>query len=448
MKNTIIKLISLIILCATVLLCFAACGGQQIAADANGEMGNISWKFTQSNQTLTLDYKGDPAKDNGMMTNQTMKSVTETNEKWAGIRSSVTKVVIEDGFTSIGDYVFYGMSYLQTVEIPETVTKIGKCSFAFCLSLWEIDFPSALTDIGESAFEGCYVLGAEPINDGKESIVRPVKLPESLKTIGERAFAFCRNIHTLLIPAKLSGDTPLKKWAFKDCTALNTLALHEDVKTNYRAKLEADAGKALSDSEFDKKFNAMYADAFTGSGMPKNTEKVKYVTYTEGTTIYVWRYIYDTAKEKYVVYDKIAPDDKKPDVKVDAPYKTDTKSFGDKYSYTAPKIDGYVLDTSMGKDKYSGTVITLGSEQVFKFHYKKAEATKPSATDTNTAKPEDTTPESSEDGMGTGTIVALCIFAVVIVGVCGAAFFVIRSDKKNNKSRTVRKNGNDKNKKK
>ena len=137
-----------------------------------------------------------------------------------------------------------------------------------------------------------------------------------------------------------------------------------------------------------------------------------------------------------------------------------SKSFGEKYSYAAPALDGYVIDTAKCKESYSGLVVNLGNaengyaKQEFKFYYKKASApstpaeTTPSTPSTDTTTKNEQTENSDKSGMSTGTIVALCIFGVVIVGVCVGAFFVIRSDKKGNKSTTVRKNGNNNTKKK
>jgi hypothetical protein len=385
MKKKIIKLIALITLCATMLLCFSACGGQEIAADDDGKWGkNVTWEFKQATQTLTIEGTGD-------MENVTLKDVTQTKTDWIAIRNSVKKVVVGSGITGIGSYTFYGMTALEEVSLSSDLTKIGKCAFAFCASLKEVKFPAALAEIGDSAFEGCYSLSE-------------AKLPVTTTVIGERAFAYCRNLTTLLVPGEIST---LKRWTFKECEKLSTVALNKSVKSL--------AG-----------FDALYKDAFEDSAKTKSSD-AKYVDYTGETAISVWRYI-DGA-----VYEKDNG----------AAYKTDKKAFGDKYSYNAPAIDGYVLDTAKSKETYSGTVIDLGETEDIIFHYvKKADAQKPAG---NTdADKNDTTnnngADKGSDGMSTGTVIALCIFGVVIVGVIVGAVIVIRSDKKGNKSTTVRKN--------
>ena len=88
MKNKFIKLTALFTLLATVLLCFAACGGQEIASDDSGKWSkDITWEFKQANQTLTIEGTGN-------MANATLKEVSETKTDWVAIRSSVKRIVI------------------------------------------------------------------------------------------------------------------------------------------------------------------------------------------------------------------------------------------------------------------------------------------------------------------------------------------------------------------
>ena len=52
--------------------------------------------------------------------------------------SSVKKVVIEDGVTSIGDNAFPNCAGLESIEIPSGVTSIGDFAFSRCSSLTSI----------------------------------------------------------------------------------------------------------------------------------------------------------------------------------------------------------------------------------------------------------------------------------------------------------------------
>ena len=63
------------------------------------------------------------------------------------ICSSLKKIEIPTGVTSIGAYAFYGCSGLKKVEIPSSVTSIGYRAFEECSSLTEIIIPAGVTDI-------------------------------------------------------------------------------------------------------------------------------------------------------------------------------------------------------------------------------------------------------------------------------------------------------------
>ena len=68
---------------------------------------------------------------------------------WSG--NTITKVVIEDGVTSISDYAFFVCSYLTSV------TSIGDNASGKCSRLTTITTPDGVTSIGKSAFY-CYSL--------------------------------------------------------------------------------------------------------------------------------------------------------------------------------------------------------------------------------------------------------------------------------------------------
>ncbi len=64
---------------------------------------------------------------------------------------NITEVIIEEGVTSIGDYVFCNCTSLTTVTIPNTVTSIGGAAFQNCIGLTSVTIPNTVTSIGSNA---------------------------------------------------------------------------------------------------------------------------------------------------------------------------------------------------------------------------------------------------------------------------------------------------------
>ena len=104
---------------------------------------NLTWKLYEDG-TLTIS-------GTGKMKNYNYSD----NQSPVYINSSVKKVVIEDGVTSIGNYAFSGCTSLTSITIPDNVTSIGECAFSYCTSLTNITIPDSVTSIGNKAFYNC-----------------------------------------------------------------------------------------------------------------------------------------------------------------------------------------------------------------------------------------------------------------------------------------------------
>lgn len=201
MKN-FFKIIALALAVIMMLALFVGCANKTAAEDAEGEWENVSWSYKKDSKTLTITGGGAvPSAEDSL------------SVPWKSIRGSVEKlkfVTTDDApFTSIGDYAFYGMTALKTLELPTGVTSIGKCSFAFCPALDEIRLPDTLTTIGESAFEGC-------------KSVLALEVPTGVTSVGERAFAFCRRLEIITFRGKVER---IGKWTFKECENLDSLRM-------------------------------------------------------------------------------------------------------------------------------------------------------------------------------------------------------------------------------
>ena len=134
---------------------------------AYGTCGDLHrWTLSRSG-TLTITGEGEmPNWQNSART------------PWYTYCSDITKVVISDGVTTIGDTAFREFTALTDIIIPDSVTSIGSESFYKCGALTDIVIPDSVTSIGWWAFTGCTDL---------TSIV----IPESVTEICYAAFSGC-----------------------------------------------------------------------------------------------------------------------------------------------------------------------------------------------------------------------------------------------------------------
>lgn len=139
---------------------------------AKGSCGtNVTWSISDD-YTITISGSGE------------MKSyMRELSEyaPWRSYREKITKVVIEEGITSVGRECFYRCYALASVSLPETLINIGTEAFRECKILQNVNIPNSVTQMGYGAFYSC---------ENLESIT----LGNSLKTIGSDAFKYCKNL--------------------------------------------------------------------------------------------------------------------------------------------------------------------------------------------------------------------------------------------------------------
>ena len=167
----------------------------------------------------------------------------------------VTNLVIPEGVTSIGNYAFQACYRLTSVTIPNSVTSIGNSAFylvanivyngaatgspwgarsvngyvegnlvysdaaktnllaCFSAANGDIVIPNTVKSIGERAFYGCYSLTS-------------VTIPNSVTSIGDYAFYGCSGLTSITIP---NSVTSIGEGAFYDCYSLTSVTIGNSV---------------------------------------------------------------------------------------------------------------------------------------------------------------------------------------------------------------------------
>lgn len=186
-----------------------------------------------------------------------------TSTPWNAYTSSVKKVVIGNGVTSVPASAFSGYVNLKYAKIPQSVTTIGNNAFAGCANL-------TLYVYQQSAGETYAETNSIPYSDGKEllgygecgeniswilydsgelyisgsgkmtdwknntsvpwyryhSLIKSVTFDGEITSIGDYAFAFCNNLYDITMPNSI---TEIGDYAFAYCNSFDDIQIPESV---------------------------------------------------------------------------------------------------------------------------------------------------------------------------------------------------------------------------
>ena len=147
--------------------------------------------------------------------------------------NDITAVVVSEGVTSVGDYLFGNCQNMEKISLPTTLTSIGHAAFMqgdgyvnTVYGLTEITIPSGVTSIGGSAFWG--------------SAIQSLVIPASVTEIGKYACRDCAALKSVTVNGTVIGE-----YMFVSCTKLSTVNISSKLKKigsnvfNYCAALKS-----------------------------------------------------------------------------------------------------------------------------------------------------------------------------------------------------------------
>ncbi len=193
---------------------------------------SITWELDDEG-TLTISGTGDMQIEPYEMTGKKL---------WFGKKSSIKKVVIDNGVTSISDYAFDDCQVLTEIIIPDSVESIGNCAFYCCTELKKINIPETTSYFGFNSFSGTGWL-SEKIEKNPLVVLNnvliegkncsgDVTIPYGVTSIAGWAFrqyeSQCENLISVTIP---DGVINIGDSAFENCKYLEKINIPDSVKT-------------------------------------------------------------------------------------------------------------------------------------------------------------------------------------------------------------------------
>ena len=166
--------------------------------------------------------------------------------------SNLTGISFSTNLEAIAPYAFQGCNQLQYAVVPESIKTIGNNAFADLANLSQITFEtgSNLKTISDAAFQNCIKLQA-------------LTIPASLETIEGSAFLGCTGIEQLVFESGSNLKT-ISEAAFQNCIKLQALTIPASLETIGSCAFQGCAGIEQLVFESGSKLKTISDCAFSG----------------------------------------------------------------------------------------------------------------------------------------------------------------------------------------
>jgi hypothetical protein len=128
-------------------------------------------------------------------------------------RVKFISITIPESVTTIYHGAFRGCSYIREVKLPKSLKYIGNYAFGFISDLEHIEIPDGVVSLGMGAFRNCAGL-------------KEIVIPDSVQRIGNDCFYTCKSLNSVEIG---DGVVEIDDWAFRDCEHLERVAIGSGV---------------------------------------------------------------------------------------------------------------------------------------------------------------------------------------------------------------------------
>lgn len=124
----------------------------------------------------------------------------------------------------IGDYMFYQLSTLENIILPDKAYKIGTYALGECEKLKSVTIPDGVTEIGTLSFYMCSQLEA-------------IEIPEGCVAILDNAFSGCANLVYVSVPSTV---TQMEDYVFDGCANMGSIVWNSEleIKSSFFADVQ------------------------------------------------------------------------------------------------------------------------------------------------------------------------------------------------------------------